>query len=283
MKDVNVWSFEEPASDDLDYIHPAQLAPVPRVYNRRAALLALGALSVLGFLVGCAENSFSSDTTGTSADSSTGNTVTDGSCAVIPSETKGPYPLDGSNGTNALSGIYRSDISGSDITSTSGVPLQITLNLLNTNNSCAPISGAAVYIWHCDQYGQYSGYSSSQNGYHAGKTFCRGIQVSDNNGQVTFTTLYPGWYVGRITHIHLAVYLNNNLNNTPKVSQFAFPQSVTTAVYNTSPYSSHGQNTSVTSFASDNIFSDGTTYQIATVAGSVNTSLTATLNVGLPA
>ena len=104
-----------------------------------------------------------------------------------------------------------------------------------------------------------------------------------NNGQVIFTTLYPGWYVGRITHIHLAVYLNNNLNSRPKVSQFAFPQSVTTAVYNTSPYSLHGQNTSVTSFSSDNIFSDGTIYQIATVTGSVNTSLMATLNVGLPA
>ena len=51
----------------------------------------------------------------------------------------------------------------------------------------------------------------------------------------------------------------------------------------TSPYSSHGQNTSVNNFASDNIFSDGTTYQIATVAGSVNTSLNAILNVGMPA
>jgi hypothetical protein len=100
---------------------------------------------------------------------------------------------------------------------------------------------------------------------------------------VTFTTLYPGWYTGRITHIHFAVYLNNNLNSTPKISQFAFEQSVTYAVYATSPYSSHGQNTSVASFAGDGIFSDGTSSQIATVSGSASTSLVASLNVGMPA
>ena len=49
MKDVKVWSFEEPENDDLDYIHPAQLAPIPRVYNRSSALLALAAPRVCLF------------------------------------------------------------------------------------------------------------------------------------------------------------------------------------------------------------------------------------------
>lgn len=268
--------------DDPDYIHPFNLAPVPAAtMNRRKALATIGTFSALGLLIGCANNNFTS-TPAAGSDTSTDSGTTDGSngtssCAVIPSETDGPYPL-----YSSRSGIYRSNIIGSDITSTSGVPLQITLNLQNTSNGCEPITGAAVYIWHCDQYGGYSGYSSSQNGSHAGKTFCRGIQVSDNNGQVNFTTLYPGWYTGRITHIHMAIYLNNNLSSTPKISQFGFAQSLTTSVYGTSPYSSHGQNTSVTSFAADNIFSDGTAYQIATVTGSVNTTLAATLNVGMP-
>jgi protocatechuate 3,4-dioxygenase beta subunit len=266
--------------DDPDYIHPFDLAPVPaHTISRRKVLTTLGTLGALGLLIGC-NNSLL--TTATATGDTTDSTTTDGSngtstCAVIPSETDGPYPL-----YSSRNGIYRSNIVGSDITSTSGVPLQITLNLQNTNDSCEPITRAAVYIWHCDQYGGYSGYSSTHNGSHSGKTFCRGIQVSDNNGQVSFTTLYPGWYAGRITHIHMAIYLNNNLSSTPKISQFAFAQSVTSAVYGTSPYSSHGQNTSVTSFAADNIFNDGTAYQIATVSGSVNTSLAATLNVGMP-
>lgn len=271
------WTFEAPQADDWDYIHPYQLAPVPEFkINRRKALMALGSLGALGLLAGCSNTVL----TGTTAGTGSGGTTTgsDGStCAVIPSETEGPYPL-----FSARSGLYRSNIIGSDIPSTAGVPLQITLNLQDTNNGCEPITGAAVYIWHCDQYGSYSGYSSGQNGAYAGKTFCRGIQVSDNNGQVGFTTLYPGWYAGRITHVHMAIYLNNNLNATPKISQFAFPQSVTSAVYGTTPYSTHGQNTSVTSFSQDNIFSDGTTYQIATVSGAVNTTLAAVLNVGMP-
>ena len=30
-------------------------------------------------------------------------------------------------------------------------------------------------------------------------------QVTDANGQVTFTTIFPGWYDGRTTHIHYRV------------------------------------------------------------------------------
>lgn len=271
-----IWTFEAPQADDFDYIHPFHLAPVPtRTMTRRSALATLGAFGGLALLAGCSNSVLTSAVGGSSG--SGGTDANAGACAVIPSETEGPYPL-----FSARSGIYRSNIIGSDITSTAGVPLQVTLNLQNTNNGCEPLANAAVYIWHCDQYGGYSGYSSSQNGSHAGKTFCRGVQVSDNNGQVSFTTLYPGWYAGRITHIHMAIYLNNNLNSTPKISQFGFPQSVTSAVYGTSPYSSKGQNTSVTSFSQDNVFSDGTTYQIATVSGSVNTTLSSVLNVGLP-
>ncbi len=272
--------------DDPDYIHPYNLAPVPAApskiiqspagFSRRTALAALGSLGALTLLAGCANDVVTSTTAGTGSGTTTGSDGT--TCAVIPTETDGPYPL-----YSARSGIYRSNMVGSDITSTSGIPLQIVLNLQNTNNGCEPITNAAVYVWHCDQYGSYSGYSSSQNGSHSGKTFCRGIQVSDSNGQVSFTSLFPGWYSGRITHIHFAVYLNNNLSSTPKISQFGFSQSITYAAYAVSPYSTHGQNTSVTSFSADNIFSDGTTYQIATVTGSANTSYVATLNVGMPA
>lgn len=196
-------------------------------------------------------------------------------CAVIPQETQGPYPL--------LAILSNSAIVRKDIRETkTGVPLTLTLTLTNVNQLCVPIANAAVYVWMCDKDGQYSGYSSTQNGNHQGETFLRGIQISDSKGQVTFTTIYPGWYAGRITHIHAQVYLNDNLAvSATATTQFAFPPAVTTAVYNSSLYSARGQNTSVTSFAADNVFSDGTTYQLLTLSGDTSNGYSASLNLGI--
>ena len=196
-------------------------------------------------------------------------------CALIPQETQGPYPL--------LAILSNSALVRQDIRETkTGVPLTLTLTLSNVNNSCLPITNAGVYIWHCDRSGEYSGYSSNQNGSHLGETFLRGIQVSDSNGQVTFTTIYPGWYIGRVTHIHVQVYLNDNLAaSATATTQLAFPPAVTTAVYNTSLYSAHGQNTSVATFAADNVFSDGTSYQLLTLTGDTVSGYSAALNIGI--
>jgi protocatechuate 3,4-dioxygenase beta subunit len=258
---------------DDDYIHPLQLIQPPQSMNRRTALRAMGTLGAALLLGACNQQLVTSATTTGSNDNSTGSP--DGSCSVIPTETEGPYPA---SSVLTNSSIYRQDIRDAK----SGVPLTVVLNLQNINASCAAVSNAAVYIWHCDKDGAYSGYSSSQNGNHAGERFLRGVQVSDTNGQVTFTTIYPGWYAGRITHIHFEVFLNNSLNSSPnKISQVAFPQSITSTVYNSSLYSSRGQNTSVTSFSQDNVFSDGTSYQMASLTGDVSSGYTATLNVGL--
>jgi len=198
-----------------------------------------------------------------------------GNCALIPSEVEGPYPL---LAILSNSGIVRDDIR-EDRT---GVPLSLTLTLQNINDSCAAVKNAAVYIWHCDKDGAYSGYSSTTNGNHLNESFLRGVQLTDSNGQVSFTTIYPGWYAGRITHIHFQVYLNDNLAVTATVtSQIAFPQAVTKAVYDSDLYADRGQNTSVTDFAYDNIFSDGTSLQMATISGDTTTGYAASLVVGL--
>jgi protocatechuate 3,4-dioxygenase beta subunit len=90
-------------------------------------------------------------------------------CAIIPSETGGPYPGDGSNTLGnsivnalALSGIVRGDLRASIAGATgvaAGVPLTITLTLVNAD--CVPLAGYAVYLWHCTQDGNYSMYSSA--------------------------------------------------------------------------------------------------------------------------
>lgn len=253
--------------------------------TRRKALGTLGAFSVLGAtgLIGCGGGgSNASNTSSTSSAASSSSSVTtssvassassaaSGSCSIIPTETIGPYPL--STLLNSSS-VLREAINEDK----TGVPLTVKLKLLNVNNSCTPVSGY-VYIWHCDKDGNYSGYSPE-----TGKTYCRGVQYTDSNGVATFTTIYPGWYAGRITHIHFQVFLTaySSTAKSTAISQMAFPASVTTAVYNSALYSSKGQNTSVTSFAADNVFSDGVTYQLATVTGNVTEGYVASLEVGI--
>jgi len=195
-----------------------------------------------------------------------------GSCTLTPTETEGPYPLLAILSNSAM---VRSDIREGK----TGVPLTLTLTIQDQSNGCAPVAGAAVYIWHCDKDGLYSGYNVSNNAGQNGLTYLRGVQVTDANGRVSFTTIYPGWYAGRITHIHFQVYLNNNLAVTATAtSQLAFPQEVTTAVYNSALYTK-GQNSSVSGFAADNVFSDGTTYQMAAVSGDTSNGYAASLTV----
>ena len=158
-----------------------------------------------------------------------------------------------------------------------GLALTLVLTIVDTNQSCQPLSNAAIEIWQCDASGNYSEYS--QPGYNGtGQTFLRGLQVTDANGQATFTTIYPGWYAGRATHIHVDVFVNS-VNK--KTTQIAFPEATSAAVYASGVYASKGRNP--TSNTSDMVFSDGTSQELATLAGSVASGYTATLRIGVPA
>ena len=207
-------------------------------------------------------------------------------CGVeIPQETAGPYPGDGSNGPNVLeaSGVVRQDITSSFGTSTStaeGVPLTVTLTLLDNANGCTPLAGAAVYAWHCDREGKYSMYDSGlQN-----ENYLRGVQEADANGQVTFKTIYPGAYNGRWPHIHFEVF--ESMNNATAagqvlaVSQIALTEAACKEVYASAGYESSAQNFPRTTLKSDNVFGDdGGIYQLAAMTGSVAAGYAAGLNV----
>lgn len=220
-------------------------------------------------------------------DSGTGGTDgTSGSCATIPSETGGPYPADGTNGPNVLttSGVVRSDITtsfGGLGGTAAGVPLTIKLNLLDTNTGCAPLAGYAVYLWHCDRSGLYSLYSAGATSVN----YLRGVQEADGSGQVTFQSIFPACYSGRWPHIHFEIFgsLAGATSATGKVrtSQLALPKAICDEVYATSGYSASVANLSQISLASDNVFSDGTSLQLASVAGSTSSGYVATLNVGV--
>ena len=190
----------------------------------------------------------------------------------LPEETSGPYPGDGSNGANVLnqSGIVRSDITssfGSSTTKAEGVPLNITMTINDFANNEAPLAGGAVYVWHCDREGRYSLYSQGVSG----ENYLRGVQETDNRGQVKFTTIFPACYSGRWPHIHFEVYpsLAKATNSANKIatSQMALPDATCQAVYATSGYEQSLSNMSRVSLDSDNVFSDGYDLQMPTVTG----------------
>jgi protocatechuate 3,4-dioxygenase beta subunit len=205
--------------------------------------------TLLPILTSCNED----ETIESGVNNSNGNNA--GECTVTDTETDGSYPLYNSRGSS----INRVDITDGK----EGLPLNMTITVKDINNDCSPIENARVDIWHCDKDGYYSGYTNSgylgtQN--NAAKVFCRGLQYADANGEVKFTSIYPGWYQGRVTHIHVQVYVNNALKLT---SQIAFPEEINTEVYNTSLYSAHGQNP--TKNTTDNIIMDSLDNELASV------------------
>ena len=231
--------------------------------------------------------------TSSSGSGSTGSGTTSGStsCAVIPEETGGPYPADGTNSSNGkvanalvLSGIVRSDIRASIAGASGvaqGVPLTIRLKIVNVASSCATVTGATVYLWHCDRNGNYSMYSSSISA----ENYLRGVQAADADGYVTFLTIFPGCYDGRMPHVHFEVYptlaKSTAASNRIKTSQFTFPLATLNEVYTATGYGTSVQNLARISYATDNVFSDGTTLQMASVSGDIVNGYVAELTVGV--
>lgn len=206
--------------------------------------------------------------------------------ADIPEETAGPFPGNGSNGPNALtqSGIVRSDLRSSFGTSTkaaAGVPLTMELTIVDTAKNCAPLAGAAVYLWHCDRAGLYSMYSAGATN----ENYCRGVQVTDADGKVRFISIFPGAYSGRWPHAHFEVYPSlaraTSSANKLATSQLALPDDVCKTVFATTGYEQSIKNHAQTTLQNDNVFRDGWALQMAAVSGNVAAGFVATLVVGV--
>jgi protocatechuate 3,4-dioxygenase beta subunit len=231
----------------------------------------------------------STATTGTPATTTT--TTASTSCSIIPEETGGPYPADGTNSSNGkvanalvLSGIVRKDIRWSVAGASGvamGVPLTIRLKLVNVADSCAAAAGATVYLWHCDRDGNYSMYSGAISA----ENYLRGVQEADADGIVTFTTIFPGCYDGRMPHVHFEVYPTlakaTSAANRVKTSQFTFPMATLNEAYTATGYSASVAKLSRISYASDNVFGDGTSLQMASMSGDIVNGYVAELTVGV--
>jgi protocatechuate 3,4-dioxygenase beta subunit len=169
-------------------------------------------------------------------------------CIGRPEQTEGPYFID--------ENLNRSDIRSdpSDGSVKEGTPLKILFHVLRvTPRECAPFKGAIVDVWHCDAAGIYSGVRD-RNFSTIGKKYLRGCQLTDENGDARFVTIYPGWYSGRTVHIHFKIR-NTDRGNFEFTSQLYFDDSLSDQVFSQAPYLRNGRR--LTRNENDFIFHSG--------------------------
>ncbi|HJS17552.1 MAG TPA: intradiol ring-cleavage dioxygenase [Anaerolineales bacterium] len=244
--------------------------PVGQILNRRDALKLLG-LGSAAFLVSCAAPEATSTLVPTAASTSVSSAF---DCVVRPEMTIGPYFVDEQ--------LNRSDIrtdSSNDLVK-EGVPLTLSINVASVgNNSCTPIEGAQVDIWHCDAQGQYSGVSD-QGFDTTSQDFLRGYQLTDATGKVQFLTIYPGWYSGRAVHIHFTIRTKAaDGEDYQFTSQFFFDDALTDQVHALEPYASKGQRDMRNS--EDNIYMGGGDQLLLNLQGDTTHGYTTAFNIGL--
>lgn len=187
-------------------------------------------------------------------------------CTLIPGETAGPFPLD----LTENSTFFRQDIRENK----TGALLNLKLKIVGENN-CEPMANVRVNVWHCDKDGLYSGYSQANNPGQAGLTYLRGYQMTGVHGEVSFVTIFPGWYTGRICHIHFQVYVSSVY---AAISQLTFPIDAKNAVYSANS-ALYTKGADPLAFNQDNIFSDGYTFQLASLTQDANGNYNAYLQV----
>jgi protocatechuate 3,4-dioxygenase beta subunit len=269
---------------------------IASIISRRRALGLLGACSVVG-LAACADGGSGSDASATKRPStsttpSTTSPATTTSPAatdvgVIPEETAGPFPGDGSNGPNALtqSGVVRQDIRSSFAGATgtaAGVPTTLKLRVVDTTKGGAAVPNAAVYLWHCDREGRYSMYSQGATD----ANYLRGVQPTDADGVATFTSIFPACYSGRWPHVHFEVYPDiataTAAGTKLATSQIALPKDTCETVYAADGYSASVGNLTQVSLTSDMVFSDdGGVHELPTVTGNVSDGYVVELTAGV--
>ena len=221
--------------------------------------LGIGSIA-LPLLVKCANEEILPEEDGTTGMTSE---ETAASCTKTASETAGPFP------TKNPSSLQRVDIRSDR----QGVDLDIEITVLDGNNSCTPLENAIVDIWHCDKDGYYSEYGGTamQSQNFTSVHFLRGRQITDANGKVAFTSIFPGWYSGRSTHIHVHIYNENGTSLL--VTQIAFPEGNSSAVNLVNAASDQGYTKGMNGYTSnvkDNVFGDGVATEMSNVSGSVD-------------
>ncbi|MEV6108996.1 intradiol ring-cleavage dioxygenase [Streptomyces sp. NPDC051940] len=262
-----------------------------KMSRRRAIALGGGAAAGVGAAAAVGYAAFGEESAGTAATAegtatATGTSVSGGQCVLMSSVTEGPYYLDGA--------LVRKDITEGK----EGVPLDLEITVQDTTDSCAPVKGAAVEIWHCDAWGYYSGYTTANPGGSApaesedgsdanDKTYLRGYQIAGGNGVVKFRTIFPGWYTPRTCHIHIRVHTGGEKadgtyegGKTNYTGQLFFPDDTAEGVFAVEPYAQHTG--TYTRLADDMVYDGkGTASGLLALEGSAAKGYRGTITLGI--
>ncbi|KAE8881913.1 hypothetical protein PF005_g15831 [Phytophthora fragariae] len=173
-------------------------------------------------------------------------------CVLEPEVTEGPNYVNGE--------FIRTDVREGQ----EGVSLYAELQFVGVN-TCEPVSNLFVDFWHCNATGVYSGVVANGNGdtsdaSNINNTAFRGLAPTDVDGVVTFSSVFPGHYTGRATHIHVLGSYNGTVlkNNTysggvgAHVGQLFFDQALISEVEAAGVYATNTQE--ITLNANDNIY-----------------------------
>ena len=198
--------------------------PIGRLLTRREALALLGASGAAlfggAFLTSAATGALPG-------------------CVVRPAQTEGPFFVDGELDRSDI----RYDARGGN--ARQGTPLKLKFNVARIGGeSCAPLAGAQVHVWHSDASGRYSDTDVRQ----ASATslqFLRGYQLTDAAGAAQFLTIVPGWYAGRTAHIHFKIRLVAAPGSTGRsqefTSQLYFDDALQDRLFAAAPYGPRGR------------------------------------------
>ncbi len=258
--------------------------------RRRAlgVLVGTGSALALGCSAATAERDGGSDARLTGADAAGTDAQTaapdggaDGAvCASTPEGEIGPYFADDSDARFNRRDIL-SNIDGSN--TQSGIPLTLTIVVLDGGKGCSPYAGAQIDIWHCNASGVYSDEAVENT---TTETWLRGYQVTDANGKVTFQTIVPGWYQGRTTHIHLRLRSTYNMASSTSdgsnTTQLFFAQTFVDRLATTvAPYNAEGKNP--TTNASDHVYAqEENGANVLALAGDDTTGYSGAITLVLP-
>jgi protocatechuate 3,4-dioxygenase beta subunit len=242
--------------------------------SRRRALALGGTVGLAGVLAACATGSDAPSTGAVTATAPVTDPAAlldvANTCVLAQEETQGPYWFD----VDSIRSDIREGRPGLRLALALRVH---DLSSCSVGGAVRPVPNSVVEIWHCDAGGVYSGFAtaatrepppgrppaapnlrgggrsgqppagaSSDGSYSSGDpeaspsddgTYLRGAQAADANGVVRFTTIYPGWYPGRTTHIHCKVHLDRR---TVLTTQLYFDDNLTEEIYRKiPPYTEH--------------------------------------------
>ncbi|EFP84436.1 hypothetical protein PGTUg99_013215 [Puccinia graminis f. sp. tritici] len=145
-----------------------------------------------------------------------------------------------------------------------GLPLSLDIGVIDVE-TCRPVEGALVDIWHANATGFYAGHPSPAEGDENEKPqvggaragllpayprklfdeqWLRGAWPTDKKGVARFNTIFPGYYTGRATHIHTEIHMDwevtSNGTFTSKdvqyIGQFFFDDEINMSVDKMWPY-----------------------------------------------